>query len=143
MNVLNITFNSIKAEKTATPKGKVSVTSNVNIENIEENKMGLDKERTALKFKFNYKTEYQPSFATIELGGEATTLMTKDEAKKIQDAWTKTKKSLDKKYAATLLNNIMAKCSIQSILMAKELSLPSPIPLPKIATETPKETPKK
>ncbi|MCF7866554.1 hypothetical protein K9L67_01320 [Candidatus Woesearchaeota archaeon] len=136
MNILNITFNSIKATKSSMPKGKIGVKSNTKLDSLTEAKMGLDKTKTALKFGFIYTTEYTPNFAEIELKGEATTLMEKKEADKIQEQWAKNKtKSLDQKFAATLINSMMAKCAIQAMIMAKELSLPSPIPLPRINLE--------
>ena len=136
MNILNVTFNSIKASKNAMPKGKIGVKSNTKLDSLTESKMGLDKTKTALKFGFTYKTEYTPSFAEIELKGEATALMDKKEADKVQEQWEKDKtKGLDKKFAALLINTLMGKCALQAMVMAKELSLPSPIPLPRINLE--------
>lgn len=144
MNVLNITFNSINAERKAAPKGNISVSNNIKLEGIEDIKMGLDKTKTALKFLFNYKTTYSPDIATIELKGELVGLLSTEDADKILEKWNKDK-SLDKESAKNVINKIMNKCTIEVILLSREIELPSPIPMPSVKDDGAKkeETKKK
>lgn len=133
MNILNITFNSINAEKNSMPKGKVGINNNIKINSIKETKMGLDKSNTALRVTFGFITEYTPNFAKIELKGDATALVEVEMAKKILAGWEKEKtKGLDLTFAEILLNTLMIKCSLQSIILARELNLPSPVQLPRL-----------
>jgi len=141
MNILNITFNGINAEKKSVPKGSISVSNNIKIENVEEVKMGLDKTKSALKFLFSYKTSYSPDIALIELKGELLTLMDIEEANKINEKWKKDK-SLDKDNAKIIINNVMNKCTVEIILLARELGLPSPIPMPSVKDESTNKTKK-
>lgn len=142
MNILNMAFKSINAEKTATPKGKIGVESNISVDNLEETKMGLDKTRTALKLSFTYTTKYTPEFAKITLKGESIVLVESEKAKKITEQWDKEKnKGLDPEFRTFVYNGIMNKCSLEAILLARELGLPSPVPLPRIGNQ--KEAPKK
>jgi len=135
MNILNITFNGISAEKKTVPKGNISVSNNIKIENVEDVKMGFDKSKGALKFLFSYKTTYEPDIAVIELKGELLSLVESDESKKVLDKWKKDK-SLDKDYAKVVINNVMSKCTIEVILLARELGLPSPIPMPSVKDDS-------
>ena len=135
MNVLNITFNGINAERKSIPKGNISVSNNIKIENVEEVKMGLDKTKQALKFVFSYKTAYAPDIALIELKGDLLGLVNEADAKKIMEKWQKDK-TLDKEYAKTVINNVMNKCTIEVILLARELGLPSPIPMPSVKDDS-------
>lgn len=142
MNILNVTFNAINANRNSVPKGKLSVNNNIKIDSVEESNIGLDKTKTALKIGYTYKTEYSSDFAKIEIKGDALALAEVNEAKDILDKWKKDK-SLEKDSARIIINNIMSKCSFESILMAKELGLPSPIPMPMMKADTPKKEAKK
>lgn len=135
MNVLNITFNGINAEKKSVPKGNISVSNNIKIIGVEEVKMGLDKTKMALKFLFSYKTTYAPDIAVIELKGDLLGLVDAENAKKITDKWAKDK-TLDKENAKAVINNVMNKCTVEVILLSRELGLPSPIPMPSVKDDS-------
>ena len=137
MNVLNITFNGINAEKKSVPKGSISVSNNIKIEGVEETNLGLDKSKKALKFKFSYKTTYSPDIAVIELKGELVGFLDAETADKISEKWKKDK-SLDKDNAKSVINNVMDKCTVEIILLSRELGLPSPIPMPSVKDESKK-----
>jgi len=146
MNILNMSFTSIKAEKSSTPKGDINITNNVKLDSMQEAKMGLDKKNTALKIGYTYTTDYSPEFAKIEVKGELIILEEAAKASEIMKHWAKDKgKGLDPKFAAFVLTNIMKRCALEAIILAKELSLPSPIPLPTInvGEEAPKKPAKK
>jgi hypothetical protein len=135
MNILNITFNGINAERKSVPKGSISVSNNIKIEGVEEVKMGLDKTKIALKFLFSYKTSYSPDIALIELKGELLSLVDAEESVKVLEKW-KNDKSLDKDTAKVIINNVMNKCTIEVILLSRELGLPSPIPMPSVKDDS-------
>ena len=122
-------------KKKGVPKGSISVSNNIKIENVEEVKMGLDKTKNALKFTFSYKTTYSPDIAIIELKGELLGLVNAEDATKIIDKWTKDK-TLDKENAKAVINNVMNKCTIEVILLSRELGLPSPIPMPSVKDDS-------
>lgn len=135
MNVLNITFNGITAEKKSVPKGNISVSNNIKIIGVEQVKMGLDKTKVALKFLFSYKTTYAPDIAVIELKGDLLGLMDTETATKITEKWAKDK-TLDKDNAKAVINNVMNKCTVEVILLSRELGLPSPIPMPSVKDDS-------
>ena len=133
MNVLNITFNEIHASKKSNPRGQINVSNNIKIESLEESNLSLEKDKKAIKISFLYTTKYEPDFGTIELKGSSLILENEKEAKEMLDKWTKEKK-VDKEYAAKILNPVMNKSVLETILIARELDLPAPLPLPSIKT---------
>ena len=134
MNILNITFNSINAERKGVPKGPISVSNNINIDDVEQVKIGLDETKSSIKVAFTYKTQYSSDFAFLQIKGEVLIIEEAKEAKKMVDKWKKDK-TLEAEAARKLLNNVMNKCSMETILLSRELGLPSPIPLPSIKAQ--------
>lgn len=142
MNILNVTFNSISAKKEHAPKGKLGIKSNVSLTSVDDANIGVDKNNTTMRIGFLFKTDYSPDYATIELKGNLIVLEQKEAAKKLLDGWKKDKK-LEKEFSIPIMNTIMNKCGMESIIMAKELNLPSPFPMPKVNAETPNKAPVK
>lgn len=136
MNILNLAFNTINASKRIMPKGKISISNNIKLESMEDANIGVDKANTTLRIHFSFKSDYNPDFANIELRGHIIVLEEKEAAKKILSQWKKDKK-IGKDFSATVINHVMNRCAIEVILMARELGLPSPIPLPKITANMP------
>jgi len=142
MSVINISLTKISAERKSVPKGRISIKNNIKITGVDEVKMGIDKARTSLKVGYVFATEYAPGFADVALEGDVFLLEDSKTAKDIMDKWKK-EKTLDKSVAADVMNRLMTKCSIETILLAKELGLPSPIPMPKIRAKEQSAPPKK
>jgi hypothetical protein len=134
MNIINISFTSINANRQTAPRGNVSISNNVKVESVEETKLGAGDARQAYKVLFSFKTQYMPNFATIDLKGEVLVLDSSDEVEKMMNQWNKEKK-LDVNAARIILNNVMNRCSLEVILLSRELGLPSPIPLPSIKAD--------
>lgn len=136
MNILNVSFNSISAKKEQAPKGKLGIKSNVSITSVEDANIGVDKSNTTLRVGFSFNTEYSPDYASIQITGQMIVLEEKENAKKMLDTWNKEKK-VNKDFSIPLMNTIMSKCVMESIIIAKELNLPSPLPMPKVEQSAP------
>lgn len=134
MNIINVNFTGINANRQSAPKGNVSISNNVKVDSVEEAKLGLGDAKQAYKVLFTFKTAYMPDVAVIELKGEVLILDDAAEVVKMMGQWNKEKK-LDVNVARVILNNIMNRCSLEVILLSRELGLPSPIPLPSIKAE--------
>ena len=136
MNILNINFNEINAKRENKPKGQISIKNNVKISNLEESKVGVDKSKKTLNLTFKFDTEYE-NYATISLTGVMLLLEETEKADQILNSWEKDKK-LDKDNAKAILQTIMNKSLLQTIVIAKELDLPAPVKFPTITEETKK-----
>lgn len=134
MNIINIGFTGINASRQNAPRGNISVSNNVKIDAVEETKMGLGESRQAYKVLFSFKTQYMPNFASIELKGEVLILDSAEEVSKAMDLWNKSKK-LDVNAARAIVNAVMNRCSLEVILLSREIGLPSPIPLPSLKVQ--------
>jgi hypothetical protein len=134
MNIISMNFNGINANKQSAIRGGISIKNNIKIDSVELANIGLDSSRQAFKALFTFSTEYAPNFALIELKGEVLILGAPDEIKGILSTWEKEKR-LAPEVGKPILASIMNRCSLEVILLSKELGLPSPIPLPTIRDE--------
>lgn len=131
MNILNIAFTEIKAKKENPAKGQINISNNVKIVDLKESKINIDDARKTLEVHFDYSTEYKPDLGTVELKGKMIVIDTKEEIDSLVDSWKENKK-IPKEKAPAYLNPIMNKSVMQTILLSREIELPSPIPMPSV-----------
>ncbi|MDP7180135.1 MAG: hypothetical protein QF824_02610 [Candidatus Woesearchaeota archaeon] len=132
MTILGFNFTKINVERKEAMKGKLNIKNNVTIKDIKEVDLpvGKDKQK-ALKFIFEFSSEYEPQVGSILLGGD---LMLMEETKKINSIMAEWKKEqkVDKDIMTPLLNTVLTKCNIQALILSQHVNLPPPIPLPKV-----------
>ncbi len=132
MAVIGFNFNRINVEKNEAEKGKVNISNNVAIKNIEQKGISLGKDKQdALKFTFEFSSKYEPKLGAITLGGDVLYLTDSKKSKEILDNWKKDKR-VPKEIMAGILNTVLARCNIQALILSQEVNLPPPIPLPKV-----------
>ena len=76
-------------------------------------------------------TPYEPNIGKILLTGEVVYLIDKDKAADVVKNWKKNKK-MEKDMMTNILNNVLAKCNVQALILSKDMNMPPPIPLPKV-----------
>ena len=132
MTVISFNFTKINAERNKGIKGKLNISNNVSIKEVKvfELKLGKNKEK-ALKFNFKFEAIYDPKIGNIEILGEIVYLGKDEVIKDAEKQWKKDKK-IPKEIIEEIMSNILTKCNIEALLMSRELSLPPPIPLPKV-----------
>jgi hypothetical protein len=132
MTIIGFNFIKINIEKKGPVKGKINISNNVSIKDVEEIKISLGKsEQKALRFIFEFVSKYEPNIGDITLKGEIIDLEDDKKTKEITDKWKKDKK-LSKDMTTLLLNNVLAKCNIQALILSRDINLPPPIPMPKV-----------
>jgi hypothetical protein len=132
MTIIGFSFTKMLIERKKPVQGKINIGNNVKIINAEESKLSLDPNKAAAKFYFHFVSKYEPGVAEIELKGELTYLDSKEKVKTMLQSWKKDKK-LPPALMTNILNNILAKCNVQALVMSRDMNLPAPIPLPKVA----------
>jgi hypothetical protein len=152
MQVIGFNFTKIAGEKSPTFK-QCPITTNIEITDLKKESVSLLKDQEAVKFNFTYSLIYEDQkpetdnspeensepikedqtkpHARIDLSGNITFTTSKDELKEIQDSW-KTKQ-IPSGTQLPLYNLILRKSAVKTLQLQEELSLPSHLPLPKIA----------
>jgi hypothetical protein len=135
MAIIGFSFTKINAEKTNTAvKGGVSISNNASITGIREIGISLGKQKQpTLGFAFSYTSQYEPKIGSITLEGEVLYLQEQKKLNEITEHWAKTKK-LPLDITPMIMNSILSKCNLQVLILARDLNLPSPLPLPKMKT---------
>lgn len=131
MTVIGFSFTKMLIEKKSPMKGKVSINNNVGINHVEETKLNMKTDKKALKMNFEFSSAYEPKIGDIRLEGEVVYLEDKKKADEIVKNWKKNKK-IEKEVMTAVLNNVLAKCNVQALILSKDMNLPPPIPLPKV-----------
>ena len=131
MTVIGFSFTKMNVEKFTPVKGKISINNNVGVTSVEETKLDINTDKKPLKLVFEFTSTYDPGVAKILLTGEVIYLAPKDKAEEALKNWKKNKK-LDKDIMANVLNNVLAKCNVEALILSKDMNLPPPMPMPKV-----------
>jgi hypothetical protein len=132
MAIVGFNFTKMVAEKTGNPTGKVSIGNNISIENVKQVDINLGaKGSNGLLLNFNYSCNYGPSLGKINLQGELVTVESAEKVKECIESWKKNK-TIDKAIMQQAMAFVLNKCTIQAIIISRDLALPAPVPLPKL-----------
>ncbi|PIN86641.1 hypothetical protein COV19_03960 [Candidatus Woesearchaeota archaeon CG10_big_fil_rev_8_21_14_0_10_44_13] len=135
MAMVGFNFTKISAERKAIPRGKLGVKNNVSIKEVEKTDLFLGSlKQNGLKILFEFRSIYEPKIGEILLEGE---ILDMEDEKIIEDVlkgWKKSKKLPDG-LMNMVINSILGRCNIQALIMSKELNMPPPIPMPKVAQQ--------
>jgi hypothetical protein len=148
MAIIGFYFSRITAEKKKTPAGKISVNNNVILTSVKEAKINLGKQKqNGIEFKFNYTSTYDPEIATIILEGVVVITGKEDKVKEALVSWEKDKK-LPPEILSEVYNYLLEKCTVETLIIGRDMQLPPHVPLPKMnvpveKAETKAETKKK
>ncbi|MBD3163992.1 hypothetical protein GF323_02230 [Candidatus Woesearchaeota archaeon] len=135
MTIVGFNFTKMEVEKASPASGKVNISNNVAVKDIAETDLSVGSERQkAIKFMFEFTSKYEPKVGKILLGGEVLFLEDSEKVKKILTDWKKDKK-IEKELMSNILNTVLAKCNVKALILSQDVSLPSPIPLPKVKME--------
>ncbi|MFC1690654.1 hypothetical protein ACFL0W_00610 [Nanoarchaeota archaeon] len=133
MAILGVNITKITAEKKTPSRGNIKINNNVIITDASKAKLSFGNTKDeGIKYDFTYKSIYEPKIGEIEIKGNILALEKPEDAKKILDHWKKNK-NINKADSLPLLNAILVRCNIQSLIMSDKLGLPPPVPMPKIS----------
>ncbi len=133
MPVIGLSFSSIEARKEG---GRIEQELKVNSTPIISGVKEVDVPnltKKALSIDFEFLTRYDPGFASITIGGSLMYLT--ENNKPIVDEFTKNKK-LPEKASLEILNYLFRHCLLKASILADDLQLPPPMPMPKITPKT-------
>lgn len=134
MPIIGFNINRINASKDKDITGQLEIKSDLKVTKVSEEKVFLEKEKSALKFNFDFIVNYEPKYASIVLSGDILFLEDEGKARSIVEKWKKDKK-LEPELAERLFNNILLKCNIKTLGLTQDLNLPPHIRLPIIVSQ--------
>lgn len=135
MAVVGFNFTKIHAERKGPVKGKISISNNIHMKNVEEHNLVLGKDKQpGLKFTFEFTSDYKPKVGEIVLEGNIVYMDEEKKVREILSSWKKEKK-IPPDIMKSLLNNVLSRCNIQALIISQYASLPPPIPLPKVESK--------
>jgi hypothetical protein len=131
MGIVKINLHKVNAERNVDSKGgQIKINNNVSIKNVEDMSFSAEGKK-GLKFTFAFNCKYEPDLGKIDVEGQV--LFVEEEAKitEIKESWDKDKK-IPVEIMEAIVNAALHKGNIQAIKISEEISLPSPLPLPKV-----------
>ena len=134
MVVAAFSLTKINVERKKVVEGKVNVNSDTVLRDVVERSVNLGKtKQSGLDFVFTFTAQYlneaKAVLASIVLEGEVLYLEEPNKIKMLLDGWKKNK-TVEKEVLKQVMNTVLSKCTVEGILLSKEISLPPPINLP-------------
>jgi hypothetical protein len=130
MAVIGLNLNSIQAKKqTSVPRQDIKVNSTPMVTGVKEIDLP-NFSKKALSIDFEFMTRYEPAFASISI--EGSILYLAENNKEVVSEFTKNKK-LPEKASMEVLNYLFRHCLLKASILAEDLQLPPPMPMPKIS----------
>ncbi len=136
MAIIGFNFNKMVVEKSSVARGKINISNNISITNVEDTDITIDKLKKGLRFVFDFSSNYDPKIGSINLTGDVLFLDEKKKIEDIKESWKKNKK-ISSDVLAPVLNTALTKCNIQALILSQQINLPAPIPLPKVEETVP------
>ena len=122
----SISFKSLDARRLSQGKGHVNINNNSTITTVSADggKMNVG---------FVFSSNYEPNIAVVRIEGDLTIEGEVDTIENAIDEWEKSDKtSLPKEMAEKVHNSILTNCIVEASILARDLKLPAPIPLPHV-----------
>ena len=131
MTIVKINLHKLNAERNLDAKGgQIKINNNVSIKDVQQLDFSVEG-RKGLKFTFSFNCNYEPELGKIEVEGQVLFVETEERVREIKESWDKDKKiPLD--VMEQIVNAALHKGNIQAIKISEDVSLPSPLPLPKV-----------
>jgi len=137
MQIIGFNFTKMSAEKLTQFK-RANITNDVRFINIEKEQLDLlTKEAEAVRISFSYALRYEDpekketKTGEVSFEGNLILSMTKEELKQTMKTWKK--KQVPSFLQMPLLNTILHKCTPKAAYLQDEISLPSHLPVPRVA----------
>jgi len=121
-------FSRQSVERNEEFNGKLKITPNINIKNIEKFKSENSKQES-LKVDFKFEVDYN-GLGKVSLEGRMFLIVSAQVLKEAVDGWKN--KKLDNEINLLILNVIMQKSSVKALQLEEEIGLPFHVQLPRL-----------
>jgi hypothetical protein len=131
MALIGFHYTRINASKDKAITGKVKADNNLTLNKVTEAKLMGSSTQKGIEFAFSFKVNYEPGIGTIEFDGKIVYMGTQEKVKETLADWDK-KKKLPQDVLEEVYNHLLHRLNIEALLVAKEMQLPSHLPMPRI-----------
>jgi hypothetical protein len=139
MTIVKINLHKVNAERNLESKGgQIKISNNVSINNVEDLSFAVQGKK-GLKFTFNFSCNYEPDLGKTEVEGQVVYVDDDKKVSEVMQSWNDGKK-IPMDVMEQIINAALHKSNIQAIKISDDVSLPSPLPLPKVNREVPQDT---
>lgn len=122
----NITFKNLDARRIGMVRSQVNINNNSTI-------VAASKEGDKLSIGFVFSSTYEPNIGIIRIEGDLTVDESPENIEKALGEWEKSGKTkLPKEMAESIHNTILTNCIVEASFLARDVKLPSPIPMPQV-----------
>ena len=131
MAIISFTFDKMQVERLNPLETPLKVEFNMRVLDVKEEDVavGAGRKEKVLRFFFEFKVDYTPKQAYILLEGNLVYFDEKEDADKVVKEWKKNKK-LSAEVSQQVMNNILIRSNVKSLLLGQEIGLPPHIVLP-------------
>lgn len=131
MPIVKINIHKLNAERSLKAKGgQVKINNNVSIKDVEDMDFAVEGKK-GLKFTFDFTCNYEPDLGKIAVEGQVLYVDEDKKVDEVKNSWDKEKK-IPMEIMERIVNGALHKGNIQAIKISEDVSLPSPLPLPKV-----------
>ena len=135
MKVIGFNFTKMNAERMKDSVDNMKINTKMDFIEISEAKAPFLKiKEVLLEAKFEYKVDYEPGLAKIDVAGKVFLSVDEKTSKEVLKQWKK--KVLPEEFRISLFNIIMKKSALKVLNLCDDLNLPVHIPLPTLRKES-------
>ncbi|MSS74763.1 hypothetical protein EXS73_00915 [Candidatus Pacearchaeota archaeon] len=141
MRLIGFNFTQIAAERKNTLQPGMNINTNLELTDVQEEKIDMLKDKTPLKVSFSQTVIYssskeakkQEECAKITFAGSMLIAASSEDAKELLKSWKK--KEVPSGIKIPLFNIILTKCSVKALQLQEELNLPLHPQLPRLTPQ--------
>lgn len=131
MTIVKINLHKVNAERNLDNKGgQIRINNNVSVKDVGDVPINVEGKQ-GLKFDFAFHCSYEPELGKIEVEGQVLFINDDKIVNEIKTNWEKDKR-IPADIMEQIVNAALHKGNIQAIKISEDVSLPSPLPLPKV-----------
>jgi len=124
---IDLKYTEIGAKRFSEAKGRINVNNNSTITSVD-----LVDDKVSIEFLFI--SSYEPNVGEIRIKGNISLSDSKENIERTVKEWEESgQKNLPADMAEDVHNAIISNCVIETVILAREIQLPSPMPVPKIS----------
>jgi hypothetical protein len=124
----NIFFRNLDARRVGPLKAQVNVNINNNSTIVAVSRQGAK-----MNVGFAFTSTYEPNMGVIRMEGDLEVEDSPENIERAMVEWEASERTrLPKEMAETVHNVILSNCIVEASMLARDVKLPSPIPMPQV-----------